>query len=202
MKLDLRALLQGSPCNLRHVRRFSTSRCHWPENVAEHSFYVCLYTLAICEWCQDSCVVKPDAGGALVRAVLHDMEEARSGDVVRPFKYSEPELKSNLDAAAAIACGQVMDELWGKDSLNACTWASTWACSKDDTQEGWIVRFADFLSVLSFALQEGQGAPVRLSLDTLRAAFDRFVCYQCDFIRPLVDEAGSLVKEVLADGGT
>src|SRR5436190_496652 len=106
-KLDLREMLHGWPTNLRYVNRYSTSRCVRPENVAEHVAFVVLYTAMITSWVLQNDRKPADAphidavlmADALMKATVHDLEECRTGDIHRPFKYSHPDLKKAIDNA-------------------------------------------------------------------------------------------------------
>lgn len=84
---------------LSAVDRFSSIPVSVKENVAEHSFWVTLYTAAIHRFLDS-----PDHlyGPLLLRAVTHDLEECVSGDVVLPLKYSTPELKEEVDRASEL----------------------------------------------------------------------------------------------------
>lgn len=178
--LNLREAIAGLPINLRYVNRFSTSRCIRPENVAEHSYYVCLYGWMLVRVAIQNLELLPESARALTqevleKAVLHDIEECRTGDIHRPFKYSHPELKQALDQAADIAVEQICERLFtpeGPDHPRRLVYV--WKTSKDDSLSGKILRLADFLSVLSFVMQEGADAPKRLCLETMREHFGQF----------------------------
>jgi hypothetical protein len=47
---DLEQLLVGDVNRLRYINRFGTALTLHKENVAEHSFYVVLYSFFIAEW--------------------------------------------------------------------------------------------------------------------------------------------------------
>lgn len=222
-ELDVWAMISGFPTNLRYVTRFSCSRCLRPENVAEHSWFVVFYSLLIADWCVRNDRIEfpslnleggPDAaevlanqqqaflGVVLAQATIHDVEEARSGDIHRPFKYSTPELKAALDASADVAAQQVFGQLYpledvADDGSSPLRWLHLWSRAKDkSTYAGLIVRFADYLSVLSYVIQEGPDAVYRLCLDTMEGQFSEMEADRYDFIRPLVDAAARLSKDV------
>lgn len=201
IKLSIRELCVGYPVNLRYVNRFSTSRCLRPENVAEHSFFVVFYALAIADWFVETQLLGRDQALSLLestlrKATLHDLEECRTGDIHRPFKYSTASLKQSLDDAAEIASHQIVKRIW-PDSMMAVSWQMQWSDSKDNSLAGRIVRFADYLSVLSFVMQEGPGASERLCLDSMMEHFLQFdQSKEFDFIRPLVSQAAELTAEL------
>lgn len=165
MNLNIREMLQGDPIRMRYVTRYSSYRITHPENVAEHSYYVVFYATMIAWWCEDL-GEDIDWKTLMFYAMIHDVEESRSGDVPREFKYSDPELKKMLNQAADKAMVQLVGKLLsggGPESLQDESddryddrdWLmDTWRSAKSDTIEGSIVAFADFLSVLSCLVQE------------------------------------------------
>ncbi len=201
--LNIRELLCGVPANLRWVQRYSTSRCFFPENVAEHSYFVCLYAKAITDWVIENkthkqCEANALLGAVFERAVLHDIEEARSGDINRPFKYSTPDLQYAIGEASESACAQAIEDIWESDKLT-CMWFNAWNDSKNkDYESGCIVAFADFLSVLSFVLIEGGNSAIdRLHVQDLDKYYNNFKCdARFEFIHALVLQAGEIVEEI------
>jgi 5'-deoxynucleotidase YfbR-like HD superfamily hydrolase len=215
LKLNVRNLLTGPPNRLRYTFRYSTCRIAHPESVAEHSYYVCLYSLAIADWVNYSRLdPKPgstysplmvDKGLLLEKAVLHDLEECVSGDFPRTFKYSNEETKSVLDRMAEIAFDKVSESLFGTSSgyLSERTvkaeWNSAWTHGKDHTVEGRIVNVADFLCVLGFMNDEADA--IRLQhVSVLEGYYRLFQKSEFDFLRQILDQAGELLKEI--SGGT
>jgi 5'-deoxynucleotidase YfbR-like HD superfamily hydrolase len=204
MDLNIREMLIGSPVRLRYVYRFSTSRVHHPETVAEHSYYVVLYCMLIGEWCgsREQKTIAPlmvNMEKLMRRAVLHDLEESRSGDFPRPFKHSTHELHDMLERAGQIAFNQALGPTCeGKIPLKLVL---SWAESKDTSFEGRILEFADFLSVLSFMYEEagsGGNRSIMEHVAEMGKYFDKFKSDHYDFIRPLVDQAEVIMKGVFS----
>jgi 5'-deoxynucleotidase YfbR-like HD superfamily hydrolase len=215
VNLNIRELLDGNPVRLRYVFRYSTSRVQVPESVAEHSFYVALYCLFIGRWVLANCSTDILEGGGisteddrlagasfladlLQRALLHDMEEARSGDFPRNFKRSTPELHAMLETASTHAMEQVVEGLTGplnRDNPIGAELCACWQNSKNDTVAGRVLEFADFLSVLSFLLQEDNRI-IKRHVGDMHTYWQRFLGRDYDFIRPLVDQAGAIMTEV------
>jgi 5'-deoxynucleotidase YfbR-like HD superfamily hydrolase len=212
MNLNVREMLVGHPVRLRYVYRFSTSRVQHPETVAEHSYYVCLYCLLIGRWCNEQFGKhkKIDMGLLLSRAVVHDMEESVSGDFPRPFKHSNSELKDMLEEASEHAINTVVEGLLGP-TPNPLPYASAhydfhyyWKNSKDSSEEGLILEFADFLSVLSFMYEElGQGGNRSIAnhVRDMEAYFLKFERKEFDFLLPLVEQAREVLREVFPRKG-
>jgi 5'-deoxynucleotidase YfbR-like HD superfamily hydrolase len=228
VNLNIREMIAGNPIRLRYVFRYSTSRVSCPESVAEHSFFVAFYSMLIGEWvieatlAQHSGIKKPDRmfdwAELLKKALLHDLEEARSGDVPRPFKYSSPELRMMLEAASRAAFVQVLTPVIGppheaapapENQFNCeppsgthSLYLQLWETAKDDSIEGRIIAFADFLAVLGFMLQEcnaGGNKSIWNHVHDMDVYFQGFLRSDFDFIRPLVDQAADLMEEVFPD---
>jgi 5'-deoxynucleotidase YfbR-like HD superfamily hydrolase len=90
----------GDIRRLSSVWRFSSIPVVFHENTAEHSFWVALYALIIHKEVnpEDNWLIGP----ICAKAISHDIPECVTGDIVRPFKYSTPELKQEVDRAERI----------------------------------------------------------------------------------------------------
>ena len=201
--LSIKELLIGMPVRLRYVDRFSTCRVMKKESVAEHSFYVAFYSLMITWWCTDQDVpVKLNEYKILSRALLHDIDEAATGDVPRFFKYSDTALKNHLDEVAQKGVAQIAEKLWQAQSgVYAIT--DIWKNAKDNTIEGKILEFADFLSVLSYAAEEIRSSnfTMREHLTSMVEYYEKFTTEDFNFIRPLIEEARAILfEEILLNG--
>lgn len=73
---------------LSHVKRWAILPHTTPQSVADHSYYVALYTSAICEILNIPPHIERDA---LKHALVHDMEEVFTNDLPSPFKPEKPE---------------------------------------------------------------------------------------------------------------
>lgn len=132
---------------LSHTYRFSSIPTLRRENVAEHCYYVSLVSLMIAED-----LVK---AGATVdfeklykKVVLHDIDESITGDFIRAFKYSTPELKAAIDTAADKKATELLQKLGLESSY------PLWKDAKDETVEGQILSFVDLLTVITYILEE------------------------------------------------
>jgi len=197
-------MLIGMPTRLRYVNRFSTCRVIKQESVAEHCFFVALYSLIISKWVADNCknLAPLNVQEILARALLHDLDEAATGDVPRFFKYSDPALKTHLDEVAAEGVYQIAKKLW--DNAGAIGWiVFSWRAAKNDTPEGRILEFADFLSVLSYSWEEVRQSNIIMKehLTDMVGYYQRFTTKDFNFLRPLVEEARTvLFEEILTNG--
>lgn len=166
MKINLHEMLTGRTSQLRNIVRYSNGPRHHDESVAEHSYYTALYTLLMCEASNaDGGTPKLDVNLAVRKAVLHDLDECISGDFVRSFKMSRPGLCEAIESAAFAQLPEIFFALTSHDASASARLAEEAQFGKDhDTLEGSVVAFADFLSVLSYAIQEvdsGNDAIVR-----------------------------------------
>lgn len=198
MNLNIEEMLCGDPVRLRYVNRYSTCRVNHKETVAEHSYFVGLYASMIGLWCTRQ-GINVAWSLLMVRAMVHDMEEACSGDWPRHFKHSDDELAANLDRVAKIAITRMSTRLVGENPRS--TIITLWEQAKDDTLEGKITAFADFLSVLSYVAQEHMSGNVFAMehVQHLDQYYEGFKSTDFDILRPLVDQAGEFLRRLFAD---
>lgn len=198
-KINLRELLTGGPARLRYVYRYSTARVQHPETVAEHSHFVALYSLLIGKWVQYTQGYDVDMARLLERAIIHDLEEAVSGDFPRPFKYSTPELRAMLERASSAAMTQLVNKVTGVCTPISARLIETWHDAKDDTIEGRIVEFADFLGVMSFMMEEKAGNgnhSIERHCGDMDEYFQKFRGPKFAFLADLVHQAHVMMEEM------
>lgn len=198
--MNLRELLTGTLSRLRYVYRWSTFRNAHPESVAEHCYYVALYSLFICEWLRSSELALSTCYSAIAKALCHDLEETLTGDMPRTFKHSSADLSKELARVSGTAMDQVVYNLdLDKQSQDRLT--AWWRDCKSNDVAGSIVAFADYLSVLSYLLQEklDSNHSVKFHLTTMREYYEEFSSKRYDFIRKLVDETRPFVKDLTGE---
>ncbi|MBI2542638.1 MAG: HD domain-containing protein [Candidatus Aenigmarchaeota archaeon] len=135
--------------NLDKVVRFSTLRRLKDENVAEHSFHAAFYAMILADM-EIKSGNKVDVEKVLRRAIMHDIEEALTGDVIYSFKYSEPGFSEKMKAMSLEFCKELLKDMpeFSDSYLNI------WKDAKDSTIEGKIVNAADKLEALVYSLEE------------------------------------------------
>lgn len=122
---------------LKNVIRYNTRNIIKKESVAEHSFYVALFALKICD---DYNIDETTKKQAMMKSLLHDMPEIELNDIthnvkerlnLRPFlkKYEDEFFTQNYSEHRSLM-------ITGDDKLNA------------------IVLLADTMSVYQYALNE------------------------------------------------
>lgn len=197
-RINLREVILGRPTRLRYVVRFSICPRTHDESVAEHSFYTAFIALMLArglhyEYDSGQGLGRPlDLGLILSRALMHDMDESYSGDFIRMFKHSSPELKNAIDSACEsfmtkLACELTHDE--GPDILQM------WSEAKEDDFEGAIVSLADFLSVVSYVVQEIQSGNHNMyeHLEDLKRFYETFHSKRYAFLEEYIKECGEIL---------
>jgi len=137
--------------NLAHVTRFNNRPQHFPESVAEHSFYVSYFTLLLTKLLEKQ-KVKIDGKKALQIAIIHDAEEGFSGDILNPFKHYNEKVYQAIKEVNREMVGETfidlptdlsseLVELWHEET-------------NTKTLEAQVVKVADKLSLLSKCFEE------------------------------------------------
>lgn len=149
LELNIDQMLTGAITRARHVFRFAGTPVNHRENIAEHSFYVTLYALLLGEEYIQQWGGTINRGALMMRAMVHDLEENLTGDVVRSVKYAGDQ--SIKDALHKIG-NSVMLRM--SEDTGAPVLHDYWRCAKDATLEGRIVALADLITVAAYAIQE------------------------------------------------
>jgi putative hydrolase of HD superfamily len=85
--------------SLMTVGRFSVYKCHFREDVAQHSYFTALYAMILADL-ERGKGTKVDTERLLRMALLHDAEEARTGDIHHPFKHQDAPFAETLNERA------------------------------------------------------------------------------------------------------
>lgn len=188
--LNLRELLLGRPTRLRYVIRFSICPRVHDESVAEHSYYTSLIAMLIAGDLRRS-GIEVNLGEVAIKSLLHDMDETYSGDMIRMFKHSSPEIKDAMDKAANICMEKFSKELMGEGGHLATIWRE----AKSDNIEGAIVSLSDFLSVLSYVVQEIQSGNHIMyeHLEDLKKFYETFHAKKYQGLKEYIDQAGRII---------
>ncbi|MEX0616804.1 MAG: YfbR-like 5'-deoxynucleotidase [Candidatus Woykebacteria bacterium] len=137
--------------NLAHVTRFNNRPQHFPESVAEHSFYVAYITQVLC-WLLEERKIKVDTKKALQMALIHDQEEGFSGDILNPFKHFNQKVYNAIKEVNKETIGMMFEDLPEKTAED---FVALW---REETErasiESQIVKIADILSLISKCYEE------------------------------------------------
>lgn len=129
--------------NLSNVYRWNNCYCSKPESVLEHSAFVAIYALRL------SIKHGVDPENIILKALVHDIDEAITGDIVTPTKYSSVELYENIKQLEIRTARKISKEYFDDKIYD------DWFYSKNlDTIEGSIVKVADSAAVVYKIWQE------------------------------------------------
>ena len=149
-----------------HVKRYHTTPMFTQESVAEHSHFVAMITRIICH-----ALAEADHAVDTLRAVdlalIHDYEEVISGDIISPFKHSDPELLEMLDKLTDKTIDEVFESL--PPTLGGY-FIGLWRGHNAGSTEGQIVSVADKLAGLAFAHEQ-----LRMGNQFMEPIYRRFV---------------------------
>jgi len=123
------------------VSRFSSVHLSKGENALEHTGKVALLCLKIAKDLELE-GFKLDKGLLFEKALLHDIEESETGDIISPIKYSTVDIKK----AFKIIEGKIAKSIFNRILLNTNAY-EIWLESKEGI-EGSIVAFIDKISAL------------------------------------------------------
>jgi|TARA_Y100000310_G_C20553326_1_gene749238 putative hydrolase of HD superfamily len=191
---SLQDLLLGEPVNLRFVTRFSALPKTHDETVAEHSYFVALYSMIIGEHLERE-GIDINFRRLLSYAIVHDLDEALTGDFIRTFKYSSDSLRNEIMKATKV----IMKKLSDKYNIDKTYWEDS---KETSTIEGKIVMIADFLSVLSFVFQElraGNGSFLSVGGD-IEKYYRQFDKEEFEPFRDILNQAKMLIRDNITLG--
>ena len=149
-----------------HIKRYHTTPMFAQESVAEHSHFVAMITRIIC-YALEQAGQPVDTLRAVDLAMIHDYEEAISGDIISTFKHSEPELTDLLERLTDKAIDQVFETL---PSELGGYYIDLWRGHNAGSVEGEIVSVADKLAGLAFTHEQ-----LRMGNQFMKPIYDRFV---------------------------
>jgi len=119
--------------------------------VSEHSFYTALYAMLFADL-ENSKLKRYDTSEVIKRALIHDIEESVTGDILFPVKHGSDQV-SALFKTIAIKC--VEQEVFeGLPENIKQYYINLWKSSKDGSEEGLLVSGVDKFEILIYALTE------------------------------------------------
>jgi 5'-deoxynucleotidase YfbR-like HD superfamily hydrolase len=190
-------MLFGDLTRLRSVIRYSSIFVYHKESVAEHTFFTALYALLICmDYNNRHSVDKAiPIDEVLQKAIFHDIEECKTGDILRPFKHATPELKHMIHNIASKELVRTIAELHLDNSVIEKI-SHFWENSKLE-RSGMVVALADYLSVLMFMIREAKSRNPEIiaHVPTMNDYFKTFLSKDYDFLRTYIDQAEILANQ-------
>ena len=133
------------------VGRFSVYKCHFREDVAQHSYLTALYAMILADLERRE-GTKIDGEKLLRMALLHDAEEATTGDIHHPFKHEDTAFTESIDNRAMQWFENLMRGLPNDIAHHYVELRK--AANDMDTSEAAILKAADKLEALLWAYEE------------------------------------------------
>jgi 5'-deoxynucleotidase YfbR-like HD superfamily hydrolase len=160
---------------LAHVMRFNVTPQHFPESVVEHSYYTAYFVSILCNVLEKSEQI--DTKKALEMALVHDMEEMFSGDIVTPFKHYSKEVE---EAIAKVNKETIPKVFEGLPQDLAGHYISLWTEEgKGESVEAQVVKVADKLSLIAKCAEE-----IRVGNEAFQDIYNSGVQFLEDYNKP------------------
>lgn len=185
---------------LSGVQRFSSQFLIKKENVLEHTAQVAM----ICHYIGSELNAEGyqvNMGELLSKALLHDIEESVTGDVIRPVKYSSDEMYSLFKKQENVIAHNLIKSVYNDDKDVYLTWYHA-----KDGEEGAIVAFADTMCAMykirseinDFGNKSVASAMTDTAIGTLK---DKFYALdnlfpESPFIEVLLDESINMCESL------
>lgn len=132
------------------VGRFSVYKCHFREDVAQHSYFTALYAMILADL-ERGRGRRVNVEKLLRIALLHDAEESMTGDIHHPFKHQDPAFTKSIDDRAL----QWFENLMlGLPYALAHQYVELRKAEPGDSTEAVLVKAADKLEALLWAYEE------------------------------------------------
>ena len=165
---------------LSSIERCSNTPHIKNSNVAEHSFYTALLAMLFADLENDRIMTETmrdhnievdselflelfkepeirnkmyDTSEVIKRALLHDLEESITGDILYPLKNENKTMKPLLKSIISkIVNDELFEDIPAERVRNY--YVGLWRKSKDETKEGRLVAAADKFEILLYAISE------------------------------------------------
>lgn len=136
---------------LAQIKRYHATPLQQNETVAEHSFYVAMIARALCSVIPTQ---KIDVLEVVEKALVHDIEEMFTGDIIQPYKYYDPKLKNLIDKINDTMVKKAFEGLPPKLASHLTfLWSDYHQHKKIEDK---IVKIADKLSLVAYCLEQIQ----------------------------------------------
>lgn len=176
---------------LAQVKRYHATPLHQNETVAEHSFYVAIIARTLCD-------VVDEKGISILevveKALIHDIEEMFTGDIIQPFKYYDTNLKKLIDK---INENMVQKSFEGLPSELADHFRLLWLdYHRKDKLENKIVKIADRLSLVAYCLEQ-----IQLGNSFMKPIFQNGMTllrqYKFKWLEPVLNQIDDYSKKII-----
>ncbi len=162
--------------SLAHVMRFNLKPQHFPESVADHSYF-CAYIVSVLCHLLEKESIAIDKQKTLEMALVHDMEEMFSGDIVTPFKHYSMEVEGAIRKVNKEMIGEVFA---GLPEELAKHYIALWnEEGEGKTMEAQVVKVADKFSLLAKCAEE-----VRVGNEFFQEIYDQGLKFLEQYDKP------------------
>lgn len=147
----IKEILFGKVQSLNDVYRYSSVPVLNRENIPTHTFWVAYYAYMISlELEKKGAPISKEI--LLTKALLHDVPEFLTGDIMRVFKYNNKQLLNEIERTE----GEMASDYFSKtlDEETSDKLLELFKQCKDGSIEGHIVALCDYLSVISYCTTE------------------------------------------------
>jgi len=127
---------------LSNIGRWSQAHCNRRESVLEHTAFVSMFALHLTTY------IDCDTEEVLRRAIIHDVDETITGDIVTTTKYNNSALTEELMNLEVKAAAEISELYFNSELL------FSWRNAKDDSIEGDIIKVSDAAGVVYKIWQE------------------------------------------------
>lgn len=191
MSSALNEVLYGKITRLSHTWRYSAQPVLVRENVAEHSFWTAMIGVTIAYETHYPQL----AGSVALHAIVHDIEECMTGDLIRDMKYASDEFRQAIQNIEEEFVGRLVDKMGQTGQI----FQNRWRSAKDESVAGRIVAVADALSVIAYCTREQTLGNQNLS--EIRGACMKLVRHTAEgtFMEDIVEDALETSGNVLAE---
>lgn len=179
---------------LAQVKRYHATPLHQNETVAEHSFYVAIIGRAICGLLEEN-GKKINTQEVLEKSLIHDVEEMFSGDIIQPFKYADPMLKTLIDMLNEKSVEKAFEGLPKQLSNH---FKNLWKnYHRENSLEDQVVKIADKLSLVAYCIEQ-----IRLGNKFMVEILDNGMTllsdYKFPWLKPILTDIKKETKTLIA----
>jgi 5'-deoxynucleotidase len=128
---------------LRNVKRFNTIPILSSQNIADHSYFTAIIAMDLARRVEVQTGRSLRMEKLLQKALLHDVEEAFTGDVPHPIKRMTEYTRSFFEDLALLVRNRFLPE-----------WVRELASLSKTGQEGHIVKLADYIELYIYCVEE------------------------------------------------
>lgn len=165
---------------LKFVTRFNHRSKICIENVAEHSYFVAIFSLLTA----DKFKLKVDRAKMLQMAMLHDVPESITGDVLHQVKKARPIIKGELTKMEV----EVMKQFFSPELASVYE-----QFEENNTLEAQVVLLADIMSILLYINNEESLGNENFNI--VKRKTEKRMIEHCQVMNIDYNEAKALIEE-------